>query len=600
MRSFFAIPAFAALAAAIPAASPQDIEFDLVIAAPNPTYSTEIGVSAQIVTYNPTAIASAVVAEISSDSVAETDVAKRVKRTACAPQPSGATGAPTVSPDTPAAFQSNAAFASVASSAPVPSGYSQTFTNLGASNNAYGYMGYTTLSTYDSAGCAAKCNAINGCMAVNIYYERDPSVDPGTGSSGCANPASVTMIKCVFWGGPVNAGNALNTGQTRNQFQVVIAGSNGYVNKTIVSPPGYGTAVDLGTSAINAPYDSFGYNTFMGAQIFTSGPFNASLCGLACNAQTQYNIQHPPTDGSPVQTCQFFNTYILYVNTTANLQGQYCALYSETWSSSYATNSGQYRGSDHYLIEYSYAYSNSTNPGTANYNGAVHQASKDISYSTLQSFCSSYLGYSVPISTVSATSTVTQLTTATSVTTVTVTSGAAAKRAIQAGNHKRALSTPAVLTKYPATVLSAACSLQATQATTTALTTVSTTVTGSTSTVTVASTSTVTAAPPGFTCSQTNTCGSFTPNCGSDCYCVQDANGSGRCVQGEVESNGNNCQADSDCGSGAFCFTNSCRGNVCVNYSYQCLNTNYARRLFRKDTGTVYNELLGTNVTVSS
>lgn len=67
------------------------------------------------------------------------------------------------------------------------------------------------------------------------------------------NPRSVTMIKCVFWGGPVNAGNANNYGQYRNQFQVLIAGSNGYVNNTIVPPPGYGTAVDLGTSAINAP-----------------------------------------------------------------------------------------------------------------------------------------------------------------------------------------------------------------------------------------------------------------------------------------------------------------------------------------------------------
>lgn len=61
------------------------------------------------------------------------------------------------------------------------------------------------------------------------------------------------MIKCVFWGGPVNSGNANNYGQYRNQFQVLIAGSNGYMNNTIVSPPGYGTAVDLGTSAINAP-----------------------------------------------------------------------------------------------------------------------------------------------------------------------------------------------------------------------------------------------------------------------------------------------------------------------------------------------------------
>lgn len=45
----------------------------------------------------------------------------------------------------------------------------------------------------------------------------------------------------------------------------------------------------------------------MGSQIFTNGPFNASLCAVACDTQTQYNIAHPPTDGSPVQTCQVSN-----------------------------------------------------------------------------------------------------------------------------------------------------------------------------------------------------------------------------------------------------------------------------------------------------
>lgn len=182
-------------------------------------------------------------------------------------------------------------------------------------------MGFMTMSTYDSAACAAKCNTINGCMAVNIYFERDPSVDPGTGSSGCANPASVVYVKCTLWGGPVNAGNANNYGQIRNQFQIAIAGSNGYVNNAIVVPSGYGTALQLGTSAIDAPYDylscffdiqltknnrydSYGYNTFMGAQLFSNGPFNASLCALACTAQSKYNIAHPPADGSPVQTCQ--------------------------------------------------------------------------------------------------------------------------------------------------------------------------------------------------------------------------------------------------------------------------------------------------------
>lgn len=132
MRSVLAISALAALTFAAP--TPQDIDFDLAIALANPSYSIEVGVTAQTVTYDAASIVSAVVAQVTSESVVETDVAKRVKRTACQPQPSGASSAPTVSPDSPAAFASNTAFGSVASAAPLPAGYSNTFTNLNASN----------------------------------------------------------------------------------------------------------------------------------------------------------------------------------------------------------------------------------------------------------------------------------------------------------------------------------------------------------------------------------------------------------------------------------------------------------------------------------
>ena len=86
-------------------------------------------------------------------------------------------------------------FAAAASAAPTPSGYTNTFTNLNASSNAYGYMGFTTLSSYDSNACAAKCNAITDCIAINIFFERDATLDVGP---GCPNPPSTTNIKCVF------------------------------------------------------------------------------------------------------------------------------------------------------------------------------------------------------------------------------------------------------------------------------------------------------------------------------------------------------------------------------------------------------------------
>lgn len=63
--------------------------------------------------------------------------------TSCVAQPLGS--GPAVSPDTASAFLANAAFAKSASAAPTPSGYIQSFKNLKASNNAFGYLGYTAL-----------------------------------------------------------------------------------------------------------------------------------------------------------------------------------------------------------------------------------------------------------------------------------------------------------------------------------------------------------------------------------------------------------------------------------------------------------------------
>jgi hypothetical protein len=163
------------------------------------------------------------------------------------------------------------------------------------------------------------------------------------------------------------------------------------------------------------------------------------------------------------------------------------------------------RGNDDYLIEYSYSFSNLTNPGAASPDAAIHQASKDISYSTLQSFCSSYLGYSTAVTTVTTTATFSPFTVVT-VYPYPTTTVQPAKRS--AGS----LSTPDVLTKYPSAILSSACSLQATpvSGTSTLVSTVTTTLVTSTSTVTGPATATVTAGP-----SSNNACVSVPGGLGS-------------------------------------------------------------------------------------
>ncbi|KAI4766424.1 hypothetical protein E4T52_00888 [Aureobasidium sp. EXF-3400] len=545
--SSYALPALAAnLVAALPA--PQDIDLDMVEAAPDPTYTQTLGLTAQIVTYDTTAILAEATAAATVTSVAVDDVldgtaivSKRqvapstssegeanptssssdegaapsswfdervgiwvttsptptanekrnivARGAACTALPTGIASY-ALSADTASDFRANGSWASIASEAPVPSGYVNTVVNAAGANSGYGYLGYSNLNSYDTNACAAKCSKTIGCMAFNIYFERDPSVDPGTGNSGCANPSSVVYAKCALWGGPLNTANANNKGQMRNQFEVAVAGSNAYQNNSLTIPAGYSLKAAYNNVAINAPYDAQGFNTYMGATIFTKGPFNIQLCADYCSAQTKYNLANPASDGTPPKSCNFFNTYILYKNDAGSPQGQYCSIYTEQWSDSYAVNSGQTRGSDRYFIGYSYTFSNSSSAGIApkvgDKNGAIYQARQDMTYypsqltSTFQPFCSSVLGYTVPVASVTALTTVTPVVSSTVYSTLTVTANIAnAKRAAAS------LATPDVLTKYPSSVFASACSLIATSPTFTS------TITAATSTATAAASTTL-------------------------------------------------------------------------------------------------------------
>ena len=120
--------------------------------------------------------------------------------------------------------------------------------------------------------------------------------------------------------------NANNKGQYRNQFQVVIAGSNGYVSKSIAPQDGYTGPTYLGNAAINAPLYCAGDDTFMGSTMWSDKPFDAGLCAAACSAQSDYNLAHPPAAPAKPKTCQYFNTYLLLKNGVT--EGQYCAMVS--------------------------------------------------------------------------------------------------------------------------------------------------------------------------------------------------------------------------------------------------------------------------------
>ena len=155
----------------------QDIDWNAWDSVPKPTpTSAPVGGGSQVVPYDGDAAAASAAAAVTADldNAPKRRSIVNIKRSPCQTQPVGA--GPVPSPDTASAFLSYAAFASQASAAPVPSGYTQAFSNIAASSSAYGYMGYTTLQSYDTALCASKCDAISGCSAINIYFERDPTV----------------------------------------------------------------------------------------------------------------------------------------------------------------------------------------------------------------------------------------------------------------------------------------------------------------------------------------------------------------------------------------------------------------------------------------
>jgi hypothetical protein len=353
------------------------------------------------------------------------DVKKHKKRAACDPEPSNPN---TYGFDLSSAskFRADSKVASVAKGASTPSGYFNTFTNLQAASSAYGYLGYKVVESYDPSLCASECDSKSGCLSFNIYVERDPSANPGP---DCQDPEAVANIKCSFWGGPVYTDTATNTGQWREKFEVAIAGSNGYSSLKTQSADGY-KQVELKNSAINSPLDCNKQGSYMGYKLFVQNAFDAKLCATACKETNKWALEHPPATGKP-QLCRYFNTYILLKNGVS--EGQYCSMYTQEWDASFATNDGQYRGDDHYTIQYSFGFTDESDDG-------VPVCPNDLTYlkSSGQEFCTSYVGYVQPTKSVTTTTTITPPPQITTVTKTTTNYATATVPAAQFRNARRA------------------------------------------------------------------------------------------------------------------------------------------------------------------
>lgn len=344
MRSTLIVAALAGMAIATPMAKRQAIEFDQYDAADEPTVTTPpIGGGDGISADTANDAADAAAASATADPSTTSSKIKARNNGDCSAQALGQ--GPLTSPDTAAAFLSNTVYNDTANAAAIPAGYSLAFGPNQGATSAASYITYYTLNSFDPYACQQKCDAISTCYSYNLFMERDPTKDAGV---GCENPASTTNIKCSLWGSHIDQTTATNAGQWRDQFQVVISGSMGY-NK-LAPPPSvdnFAAPVGLG-GAINCPDNSYmGYKYYPGA-------YNPAQCTNACLSQTAYNQKHPKSDGT-YNTCTFVNSYVLSKNGAP--QGTYCSMYTSVWGEQYATNVGQYRGSDRYTVGQSYGWS---------------------------------------------------------------------------------------------------------------------------------------------------------------------------------------------------------------------------------------------------
>lgn len=243
--------------------------------------------------------------------------------------------------------------------AETPSGYAEAFRNLNGSVSANSYITFQTLTSYDVAGCANLCDNTNLCTAFNIYIERDPSLNPtNTGPSDnstgqyCPNPAAITNYKCSLWGSSISAADATNLGGWRDEFQVVIAASNGYdkSNHTIpAAPSGWGQPSKCPGGAISA-----GGSYWLGSKFFP-GPFNPNLCGVYGQAQAATNKKLAVEQGQHSYTpCNMFNAYMVKKN--GHPQGTYCSLFNTVLDSSWASTQSVWSGSDRFDFESSWTF----------------------------------------------------------------------------------------------------------------------------------------------------------------------------------------------------------------------------------------------------
>lgn len=233
-----------------------------------------------------------------------------------------------------------------------PRGYKLVAQDLdGAMENDLAFLGTHHLKHYDTDECAKLCNDMPTCASFNLYFERDPIYEPNM-TAGCPNPPSTTNINCVLWHSHLYADEAINFGQTREDFQVIITGSNIY-NKIHglldLSELGFsGPRVDVDNdAAFLVPDEPTGeYGTLLGQSPLYYSYYDASatlekydptVCAHLCSNITNAATPSFPFTNGAYPVCSMFVTYELRYNIPLAMV---CELYSSVWSSHYQSLRG--------------------------------------------------------------------------------------------------------------------------------------------------------------------------------------------------------------------------------------------------------------------
>lgn len=262
-------------------------------------------------------------------------------------------------PNTPQGFLVDPNLSTTSAAALSPAGYTSSFTSAYGSLTAQTYLGYSQLYSYNTSACAASCDSNPSCTGFNIYFERDPTLDPG---ATCLNPTAAVSVRCALWGNAVNSAQAQNIGEVRNQFMVLVQGSNGY-NKNIAPPS---VAGFTGPQALAAAVDATASSpaaAFLLSSTFSTAGYNTSLCANLCLTTTANNRKLASAAGNATYApCNYFNTFNLVYNNT--VQGMYCEIFS-TVESAYATQYGQINAGTYFGFTNSYGYALAApDPGT--------------------------------------------------------------------------------------------------------------------------------------------------------------------------------------------------------------------------------------------